>query len=282
MKDRICMVTGANSGIGKVTALELARMGATVVMVCRNKEKGENAAAEIRKITGNQSVYLYICDLSSQHEILETVKKFEREFDSLHVLVNNAGGLFPKRELSVDGIEKTFATNHLGYFILTNLLLARLAKSAPARVVNVASAVHHYAKLDFGNLQGEQKYRQFQAYSLSKLANVLFTYELARRMKGTGVTVNCMEPGAVYTNFYNNSGLFLKFFSRLFGWTMRSPERGAETVIYLASSPQVERITGKYFKDGKPVRSSDRSRDRDLAGRLWEVSERLVKLDQQE
>lgn len=282
MKDRICMITGANNGIGKVTARELAKMGATVVMVCRNREKGEKAAAEIMKSTGNDSIYLYVCDLSSQHEILETVRKFEREFDSLHVLVNNAGCLVPKRELSADGIEKTFATNHLGYFILTNLLLATLAKSAPSRVVNVASSVHHYAKLDFGNLQGERKYRQFQAYSLSKLANVLYTYELARRMKGAGVTVNCMEPGAVYTNFYNNSGFGLKFFSTLFGWSMRSPEKGAETVIYLASSPQVERVTGKYFKDKKPVRSSARSKDFELATRLWEVSEHLVKLDQPE
>ena len=183
MKDKICIVTGANSGIGFVTARELARMGATVVMISRNKEKGEKAATEIKSLTGNDSVHLLVCDMSSQRDILETVRKFEQQFDSLHVLVNNAGGLVPHRELTVDGIERTFATNHLGYFILTNLLLARLAKSAPSRVINVASAVHHYAKLDFGNLQGERKYRQFQAYSLSKLANVLFTYELARRAR---------------------------------------------------------------------------------------------------
>ncbi len=282
MKDRVCIISGANSGIGRVTARELAARGATVVMICRNREKGEKAAAEIRKSTGNDSVHLFVCDMSSQQEILETVKSIERQFDSIHVLVNNAGGLVPHRELTVDGIERTFATNHLGYFILTNLFLARLSQSAPSRIINVSSSVHNYAKLDFGNLQGERKYRQFQAYSLSKLANVLFTYELARRLKGRRVTVNCMEPGAVYTNFYSNSGLWLRFFSTLFGWTMRSPEKGAETVIYLASSPEVERITGKYFKDKKPVRSSNLSMDQALWSRFWDVSEELVKLGQPE
>ncbi len=277
MKDKICIVTGANSGIGKVTALELARMGATVVMVCRSKEKGEKAAAEIASSTGNKSVHLLVGDMSSQGDILDVVNKFEQQFDSLHVLVNNAGGLVPGRELSVDGIEKTFATNHMGYFLLTNLLLSKLAKSAPSRIVNVASAVHHYAKLDFDNLQGEKKYKQFQAYSLSKLANVFFTYELARRMNGSGVTVNCMEPGAVYTHFYGNSGAGLKVFSALFGWTMRSPEKGAETVIYLATSPEVEGVSGKYFKDKKAVRSSAVSNDQELSARLWKSSESLVK-----
>ena len=278
MKDKICIVTGANSGIGKVTALELARMGATVVMVCRDKAKGEKTAGEIVSSTGNRSVHLLVGDMSSQRDILDVVKKFEEQFDSLHVLVNNAGGLVPRRELSVDGIEKTFATNHMGYFLLTNLLLSKLVKSAPSRIVNVASAVHHYAKLDFDNLQGEKKYKQFQAYSLSKLANVLFTYELARRMNGSGVTVNCMEPGAVYTHFYGNSGAGLKAFSALFGWTMRSPEKGAETVIYLATSTEVEGVSGKYFKDRKAVRSSTVSNDPELSARLWKVSESLVKL----
>lgn len=278
MKNRVCMVTGANSGIGKVTALELARMGATVVMVCRNKEKGEKAAAEIVSSTGNKEVHLLIGDMSSQRDVLDVVKKFEDQFDSLHVLVNNAGGLVPRRELSVDGIEKTFAANHMGYFLLTNLLLSKLAKSAPSRIVNVSSSVHHYAKLDFENLQGEKKYGQFQAYSLSKLANVLFTYELARRMNGSGVTANCMEPGAVYTHFYGNSGAGLKVFSSLFGWAMRTPEKGAETVIYLAVSPEVDGVSGKYFKDKKALRSSAVSSDPELSARLWKVSESLVKL----
>ena len=280
MKDKICMVTGANAGIGKVTALELARMGATVVMVCRNREKGDAAAVEIASATGSRSVHLLVGDLSSQKEVRDVAAKFKERFGSLHVLVNNAGGLVPTRQLSVDRIEKTFAGNHLGYFLLTGLLLDVLKKSAPSRVVNVASDFHRLAKLDFGDLQGERKYSQMQAYALSKLANILFTYELARRLDGTGVTANCVHPGGVNSNFYNNSGKGLRFFSNFFGWTMRSPEKGAETVIYLASSPEVEGITGKYFKDKKAIPSSKLSMDRENARRLWEVSEEMVKLKQ--
>ncbi|MCL5035174.1 MAG: SDR family oxidoreductase [Bacteroidetes bacterium] len=279
MRDSICMVTGANVGIGRVAALELARTGATVVMVCRNKVKGEKTAEEIKKSTGNSNVHLITGDLSSQREIRDIAAKYKEEFGALHVLVNNAGGLVPTRQLSVDGIEKTFAVNHLGYFFLTNLLLELLVKSAPSRIVNVASSVHHYAKMDFDNLQGERKYRQFQAYALSKLENVLFTYELARRLDGTGVTANCMEPGAVYSNFYNNSGFGLRLFASLFGWTMRTPEKGAETVIYLASSPEVEGVTGKYFKDKKELPSSGVSTDPALSKRLWELSERMTMLN---
>ncbi len=278
MKGRICMVTGANAGIGKVTALELARMGATVIMVCRNREKGEAAAAEIMSKTGNRSVHLLVGDVSSQKEVREVAAQFKDRFDSLHVLVNNAGGLVPTRQLSADGIEKTFATNHLGYFLLTNLLLDLLVKSAPSRIVNVSSDLHRFAKLDFSNLQSERKYAQFQAYALSKLANVLFTYELARRLDGKRVTVNCVHPGGVNSNFYNNSGRRMRFYSKFFGWTMRSPEKGAETIIYLASSPEVEGISGKYFKDKKAVSSSKLSMDRENARRLWEVSEEMVKL----
>ncbi len=280
MKGKICMVTGANVGIGKVTALELARMGATIVMVCRNREKGEAAAAEIMSTTGNRSINLLVGDLSSQKEVRNVAAQFKERFDSLHVLVNNAGGLVPSRQLSADGIEKTFATNHLGYFLLTGLLLDVLVKSAPSRIVNVSSDLHRLARLDFDNLQGERKYAQFQAYALSKLANVLFTYELARRLDGKRVTVNCVHPGGVNSNFYNNSGTGLRFFSTLFGWTMRSPEKGAETVIYLASSPEVEGITGKYFKDKKAVPSSKLSMDPDNARRLWDVSKDMVKLKQ--
>jgi NAD(P)-dependent dehydrogenase (short-subunit alcohol dehydrogenase family) len=280
MKERICIVTGANVGIGKVTTLELAKMGATVVMVCRNKGKGEAAAAEIMNSTGNRSVHLLVGDMSSQADVHRVAGEFRQKFDSLHVLVNNAGGLVPTRELSTDGIEKTFAGNHLGYFLLTGLLLDMLKKSAPSRIVNVASDFHRLAKLDFGDLQGERKYSQMQAYALSKLANILFTYELARRLDGTGVTVNCVHPGGVNSNFYNNSGARLRIFSSLFGWTMRSPEKGAETVIYLASSPEVEGITGKYFKDKKAVPSSKLSMDVENARRLWDVSKEMVKLKQ--
>ncbi len=276
MKDKICIVTGANVGIGKITALELAKMGATVVMVCRNREKGEAAAAEIMKSTGNRSVHLLVGDMSSQADVRRVAGQFREKFNSLHVLVNNAGGLVPARELSADGIEKTFAGNHLGYFLLTGLLLDMLKKSAPSRIVNVASDFHRLAKLDFSDLQGERKYNQLQAYALSKVANILFTYELARRLDGTGVTVNCVHPGGVNSNFYKNSGVRLRIFSALFGWTMRSPEKGADTVIYLAASPEVEGITGKYFKDRKQIESSKLSMDEEVSRRMWELSEKLV------
>ena len=278
MKDRISIVTGANAGIGRVTSLALARMGATVVMICRNREKGEVAAAEIMKSTGNRSVQLLIGDMSSQADVRRVAGEFREKFNSLHVLVNNAGGLVPTRELSVDGIEKTFAGNHLGYFLLANLLLDVLKKSAPSRIVNVASDFHRLAKLDFNDIQGERKYSQLQAYALSKLANILFTYELARRLDGTGVAVNCVHPGGVNSNFYNNSGARLRVFSALFAWAMRTPEKGAETVIYLASSAEVEGITGKYFKDKKVVQSSKLSMDGEISKRLWDVSEEMVKL----
>jgi NAD(P)-dependent dehydrogenase (short-subunit alcohol dehydrogenase family) len=280
MKGKTCMVTGANVGIGKVTARELARMGATVVMVCRNREKGEAAAAEISGSTGNRAVHLLVGDMSSQKEIRGVAEEFRKKFNSLHVLVNNAGGLVPSRELSADGIEKTFATNHLGYFLLTNLLVDMLVKSAPSRIVNVSSDVHRVARLDFDDLQGERKYSQLHAYALSKLANVLFTYELAKRLEGKGVTVNCLHPGGVNSNFYSNSGKGLRLFSKYFGWTMRSPEKGAETVIYLASSPEVEGMTGKYFKDKKSVASSKISMDEEASRRLWNLSEDMVGLKQ--
>ena len=278
MKDKVCIVTGANSGIGYVTALELARMGVTVVMVCRNESKGETAASVIKSATGNSSVHLICGDLSSQQRVREIAESFKRQFGQLHILVNNAGALIPTRRLSVDGIEMTFALNHLGYFLLTNLLLDMLVKSSPSRIVNVASDVHRYTKLDFDDIQNGRKYSSILVYAQSKLANVLFSYELARRLDGKGVMVNCMHPGAIRSNFYNNSGLATRIFSSLFGWTMRSPEKGAETVIYLASSPEVEGISGKYFKDKKAVQSSKYSEDKEIALRLWELSERTVNL----
>ena len=278
MKDKVCIVTGANVGIGRVTALELAKTGASVVMVCRNRDKGESAASEIRRASGNQSVQLLVGDLSSQDEIRDIAGEFREKFGALHVLVNNAGGLIPTRQVTPDGVEKTFATNHLGYFLFTNLLLDLLKKSAPARIVNVSSDMHRVARLDFGNLQGERNYAQFQAYALSKLANLLFTYELARRLDGTRVTVNALHPGAIKSNFYNNSGSLLSFSSTLFGWALRSPEKGAETVVYLATSPDVSSITGRYFKDKKMIASSKTSMDVAAQARLWELSERMVGL----
>lgn len=279
MAGKVCMVTGANSGIGKVTALELARIGATVVMVCRNQQKGEAAQTEIRQTTGNPNVDLLLADMASQQSIRDLAAAFQSKYDRLHVLVNNAGGMWMQRTVTVDGLETTFAVNHLGYFLLTNLLLDVLKASAPARVVNVSSDAHKIGPLPFDDLQGQTRYHGFRAYGYSKLGNILFTVELARQLEGTGVTVNCLHPGMVDTNFGKGNGLKLPW---PFGWMMRkltiSPERGAQTSLYLATSPAVEGVTGKYFAKQKPARPSRAARDTEAARRLWQVSAELTGL----
>lgn len=277
MKGKVCLITGANRGIGKATALGLARTGAAVVMVCRDRELGETARDEIVYETGNRAVNLMVADLASQRAVRQLVEAFIRTRQPLHVLINNAGVARRRRTLTEDGLETTFAVNHLVPFLLTNLLLDTIEGSAPARIVNVASMVHRWGKIDFDDLQGAERYNMGKAYYQSKLANVLFTYELARRLDGTGVAANCMHPGLVATDFSREytglQGLMAKKFWRTF---MRSPERGADTVIYLASSPDVEGVTGKYFANRRAVRSSRASNDPALARQLWEVSERLT------
>ena len=276
MKERICVVTGASSGIGRVTALELARKGATVVLVCRNRSKGETTLAEITSATGNRSVHLICGDLSSQNEIRQVVKTFKERFGELHVLVNNAGVLMFERKTTADGLEMTFGLNHMGYFLLTNLLLGLIEKSAPSRIVNVASGMHFYARSIPDDIQNPAHYSPLTAYANSKLANVMFTYELARRLEGKEVTVNCLHPGGVRTGFYNDATGMIRAYFSLFGWTMRSPEKGAETVVYLAADQAVRGITAKYFKDMKTARSSKASYDSEASRRLWELSERLI------
>jgi NAD(P)-dependent dehydrogenase (short-subunit alcohol dehydrogenase family) len=266
------MVTGASSGLGRVTALELARMGASLTLVCRSRSRGENAAAEIARKTGNRAVNLMLADLSIQQSIRELAKHFLDRGEPLHVLVNNAGVFNLERESTADGIEKVFAVNHLSYFMLTLLLLDRLRQSAPARIVNVASAAHRHGTINFDDLGSERSYRPMRVYGQSKLANILFTYELARRLEGSGVTVNCVHPGAVATGLGANNGMLARMLMPLIGLFMRSPERGAAAQIHLASSPQVEDVSGKYFVDCKPARSSAESYDTGVARRLWEVS----------
>lgn len=276
MQNKICMVTGANSGIGKVTALELAKRGATVVMVCRNRSKGEAAQAEIKAQSGNASVDLMLADFASLASVRQLTEDFQQQYQQLHVLVNNAGLYLDKRYETRDGFEMTFGVNHLAHFLLTNLLLDMLKASAPARIINVSSEAHQFGRLDFDDLQGRRRYDGMRAYGQSKLANILFTYELDRRLAGTGVTVNSLHPGAVASNFARDtSGLFSLFFglARPF---MRSPEQGAETSIYLAAAPEVANVSGKYFSDKRAVRSSPRSYDQESWQRLWQVSEELV------
>jgi retinol dehydrogenase 14 len=277
MAGKICMVTGANSGIGKVTALELARMGATVVMVCRDKGRAEPVLAEIRRVTGNPSVELMLADFSSQQSIRALATAFKQTYDRLHVLVNNAGAIMFERKRTVDGLESTFATNHLGYFLLTNLLLDQLKAAAPARVVSVSSGAHPFGHINFDDLQGERKWSAWGSYSHSKLANVLFTAELARRLEGTGVTANCLHPGFVRSNFAGASAL-ARTLIKLGSAFSITPEKGAETSIYLATSPEVEGVTGKYFVRKQVARTSREANDPAVARRLWQVSEALTGL----
>ncbi len=279
MKGRTCVVTGANSGIGKATATGLARQGAHVVMVSRDGPRGEAAQAEIQSVTGNPSVDLLLADLSSQTAVRTLAAEITRKLDSLHVLVNNAGVLVSPRVETVDGLEYTFAVNHLAPFLLTNLLLDLLTASAPARVVTVTSNAHRMGRIRFDDLQGRGRFRAMGAYSQSKLGNILFTYELARRVEGQGVTVNCVHPGGVNTNFGNNTkGAFSAMF-RFFKPLMRSPEKGAETVLYAATAPEMEGVTGEYLVDREPRPSSRRSYDEGLARQLWDVSAELTSLD---
>lgn len=272
MRDKICLVTGATSGVGLVTAQALAQQGAMVLLVARNPDRGAATVKRIVQETGNPNVDVVLADLSSQSQIRQLAAAVQRRCAHLDVLVNNAGALFTQRRLSADGIEMTLALNHLGYFLLTNLLLDRLKASASARIVNVASNAHMGGRINFADLQGQHRYGGWRAYAQSKLANLLFTYELARRLDHTEVTANAVHPGFVATGFgRNNRGAFA-WLIRLAQFAALSPEQGAQTLIYLASSPEVQGVTGKYFVKKRAVTSSKASYDYSVARRLWDVS----------
>lgn len=277
MDERICLITGATSGIGRVAARELARSGLRVVIVGREEGRVTETVAALREQTGSSAVEYLLADLSSQEQVRRLSDEFLRRYGRLDVLLNNAGAVFTSRQVTVDGIERTFALNHLAPFLLTNLLLNTLTSSAPARVVTVSSMAHSGAHMQLDDLQFERHpYRAFTAYGQSKLANILFTYELARRLDGTGVTANTLHPGFVATNFgRSNGGLWSPLFTLLRPF-MISAERGAQTSIYLATSPEVEGVTGRYFADCKPRRSSAASYDVESQRRLWETSEQLT------
>jgi NAD(P)-dependent dehydrogenase (short-subunit alcohol dehydrogenase family) len=274
---RICVVTGANRGIGRATAEGLARLGAKVVLVCRRKEDGETVAREIAA-QSDVPPDLVTADLSSQASIRQAAGHLGGRYPRLHVLINNAGVIPRHREVTVDGLEMQFAVNHLAYFLLTNLLLPQLRAGAPSRIINVSSGAHIHATLDFDDLQAERGYKPKQVYSRTKLANILFTYELSRRLRGTGATANCLNPGVVATRMladYMGVPLAGAALASTFG---AKPEEGAQTSIYLASSPGVESVTGKYFERKQATSSSRASYDEAAARRLWEVSERLTTL----
>ncbi len=268
--EEVCLVTGANSGIGRETTLGLARLGGTIVMLARNLERGEEAKDYVVRESGNSHIDLMICDLSVRNEIEHFSSEFTQNYPRLDVLVNNAGAVFSRRQLTQDGFENTLAVNYLAPFLLTNRLLPLLRKSAPSRVVNLTSGLHSRGRVDLDDLQSEKHYKSMDVYQNSKLMVLLFTYRLARELEGTGVTVNAVSPGFVATNLGRNSGSRT---SRLMFGIMRpfqlSPMKGAETSIYVASSPEVEGVTGKHFAKSQQKESAAISHDKALQDALW-------------
>jgi NAD(P)-dependent dehydrogenase (short-subunit alcohol dehydrogenase family) len=279
VRGKTVLVTGATSGIGLEASVALARRGARLVMVGRDPGRTEAAVTDVKARSGSREVSHLLCDFSSLAAIRGLAEAFLAGHDQLHVLVNNAGGVNKTRRLTVDGIEATFAVNHLGYFLLTNLLSDLLVRSAPARVVTVASIGHRQGTLDFDDLGYERGYFIMRAYTRSKLANVLFAAELARRFEGTGVTSNSLHPGTVATNIWSGAPTWSKpLIQILFRPFFISPEKGAATIVQLATSPELEGVTGKYFEKGKAVTPAPLAQDPALAKRLWRVSAGLVGL----
>jgi NAD(P)-dependent dehydrogenase (short-subunit alcohol dehydrogenase family) len=278
MRGKVCLVTGATSGIGLVASEELARQGAHVVLVGRDPGRCAAAVARIQAQTGSKEVETLLADLSVQEQVRQLARAFLKRHGRLDVLINNAGGIWIKRQLTADGLEMTFAVNHLAYFLLTRLLLDTLRASAPARIINVSSGAHHGADMAFDDLMGEKRYSAWRAYQKSKLANLLFTYELARRLQGSGVTVNALHPGWVATGFGKGNGWRGGVLQTIAGLFALSPEKGARTIVYLATSPEVANVSGQYFYQERARHSSAQSNDEATARRLWEVSEQLTGL----
>ncbi|HQY90609.1 SDR family oxidoreductase [Caldilinea sp.] len=276
LKNKIALVTGATNGIGKVTALRLAAQGGRVVIVSRSVEKCSTTVDEIRTQTGNPNVEWIAADLSTVAGVDEAAAEFRARHQALHVLVNNAGGVFAERIVTADGYEMTFALNHLNYFRLTQQLRDLLVSSAPARVVNVSSDAHYGGEMNFEDLMGAHKYSSWRAYSQSKLANVLFTYALARQLEGTGVTANVLHPGFVASGFGRNNGGWMGMLIPVAQWFAIKPDKGAETSVFLATSPAVSGVSGKYFANSKEKKSAAISYDQTTQDRLWEVSEQLI------
>lgn len=271
------MVTGASSGIGKAACLGMAKLGAHLVMVSGDQDRAMKAKEDVVRESGNPDVELVLCDLSLMSDVRRLASEFASAHAGLDVVVNNAGSVFQGYSETSESLERTMALNYFSPFLLTCLLLPRLRASAPSRIVNVASASHFGGRVDPNNLNGRGASGRFglQSYGRSKLALVLFTYELSRRLEGSGVTANCLHPGAVRTDIWRHSGAYSPI-ARFVSLFMRSPTKGAETVVYLASSPDVEGVSGKYFFDLKPVRSSESSYDQSLARELWRISEKLT------
>jgi NAD(P)-dependent dehydrogenase (short-subunit alcohol dehydrogenase family) len=275
LENKVVLITGATSGIGKETALGLAKLDATIVFTTRDNLKGEKTKKELIATTNNKNIHMLKCDLASFESIRNCCKEFKSKYDKLHVLINNAGVWDFKRRESKDGIENIFATNYLAPFLMTNLLLDILKKSSPSRIINVTSGMH-YGTINFDDIEFKQKFSGAKAYRQSKLGLILYTRLLAKKLEGIGVTVNCVHPGMNKTDLGRDAGGFSQMIFKLMG---KDPEIGAETSIYLTSSPCVENITGEYFAKKKIKRSSKESYDMDLAKKLWDVSEKYLKND---
>jgi NAD(P)-dependent dehydrogenase (short-subunit alcohol dehydrogenase family) len=276
MRGKTCLITGATSGIGRVTARELARRGATLLIVSRDRARGEAALAELPAAEGKAHAELLIADLASQSSILALGRDIRQRVDRLHVLINNAGVICLTRRLTEDGIEKTLAINHLAPFLLTHLLRDLLIAGAPSRIVTVASEAHRLGRIDFDDLQGARRFHGFRAYAQSKLANILFTYELSRRLNGKEVAANCLHPGAVDTNLWRESQGLLRLVLRAARPLFLTAEQGAAGLIEVASSAALEGVSGRYFAKGREKRSSAASYDTAASRRLWEVSASLT------
>jgi len=280
MTGKTVVITGGNSGIGQSTAVAVAGAGARVLITARDQSRADAAVEEIGRRAGNGSVERVLFDLSSLASVRAGAAELLDRCDRIDVLVNNAGVVLTDRRLTADGLESTFAVNHLGHFLLTDLLLDRIKSSTPSRIVNVSSTAHRGARrgLDFDDLQSEHGYRGMQVYSESKLANIYFTIELARRLAGTGVTVNCLHPGTVATGYGRDGDAkgFLSFGLKVIKPFILTPDRGARTSVYLASSPEVADVTGEYFVRCRPARTTRVAKDQEAAVRLWEASEKLV------
>ena len=273
--DKTVLITGGNSGIGKATAIGIAKTGANVIIGCRDKQKGLAAVEEIKKESNNNNVELLLIDLASQKSVHAAASEFKRKHNQLHVLINNAAVFVRNREETEDGLEKTFETNYLSHFLLTHLLLGTLKASAPSRIINVASK-HFGIKIHFDDLQTTKKYSYMKAVGPTKLGLIMFTKELAKKLEGTGVTVNSLHPGLAKSNLLHEVPAFVR---SLFMIMSSSPEKCAETSIYLATSPEVEKVNGKYFEKKKEVKTGSNANNETDNKRLWDASMKLAKLN---
>lgn len=280
LSNKLCVVTGANSGIGKETVRDFARRGAYVVMVCRNKERAEQARREIEKDTNHSGLEIVLADLAVQYDIRQAAEQITDQFDHIDILVNNAGFIPSKREMTADGIEKTLAVNHLAPFLLTNLLLNHLQKAETGRIITVSSEVHRLGAriFDLDNLQLNNDFSPMKAYGLSKLCNIMFSHELSKQTREHSITANCLHPGVVGTQLSEEAGLFTKLFYFIGRPFMRSPKEGAQTSIYLATSDEVQDISGQYFKNKQLTRPSKIAFDDEKTAQLWERSKKMTGL----